>query len=133
MPIERRASDASLMDQRCHNRNRHPGEHGSPGWLKSWPTNRSEINRRLSFDNEPQVINFTAHSLLLSSSNHSPLKSSALSRIPFLRPSSFTASSVAGIVRLLRGEMQIPVNTLGASFAGLSVPRSASPLRIIGE
>jgi hypothetical protein len=65
--------------------------------------------------------------------NYSPLRSSAVSLIPFLRPNSLTTSSLAGIVRLLRGETQMPVSTFGFSSCGLPVPRSARPFRIIGE
>ena len=55
----------------------------------------------------------------------SPLRSRAVSLIPFFRPSAFTTCSSAGIVRLRRGEMQMPVSIFGVSSSGLSVPTSA--------
>ena len=63
----------------------------------------------------------------------SPLRSRAVSLIPFLRPSVFTTCSSAGIVKLLRGETQMPDSTFGVSSSGLPVPTSASPLSTIGD
>ena len=74
---------------------------------------------------DARVIRVTrsgASAALASPQDHSPLRSSAVSLIPFFSPSVLTTCLVAGIVRLLRGETQMPVSTFGVSSSGLSVP-----------
>ena len=53
--------------------------------------------------------------------------------MPFLRPRDFTASSLAGTVMLLRGEIQMPERNLDALSSALSAPTAANPFRIKGE
>ena len=62
-----------------------------------------------------------------------PLRFRPTSLIPFFSPSSLTTSSLAGTVKLRRGEMQIPTKNLGTSSALLATPRAARPFRTRGD
>ena len=64
---------------------------------------------------------------------HSPLRSSATTLIPFLRPSDLTMSSVAGTVKLLRGDTLSIGNNCGVSSGLLTVPTTAIPFKTQGE
>jgi tetratricopeptide (TPR) repeat protein len=66
-------------------------------------------------------------------SHQTPLKFSATNLMPCFSPIDLTASSLAGTVRLRRGEMQIPQITLGMSSGLLAVPSTARPLSTSGE
>src|SRR5437016_2695492 len=63
---------------------------------------------------------------------HRALRSAAVTRTPFLRPSALTTSSVAGTVMDFSGGTEIPESTL-ASEDSPSLPCTARPLRTSGD